>query len=283
MASTVRHSPTVECIYTSETIPEYSIVMPIHNQADIIKTVLNAVLLHTQGQYELILVFDGCTDNSKNIALELVPTPNMTRFLAITNKFGLFEASADNQGFMMSRGEYIVEIQADMVMQTPGYNEILCKPMRVFNDLIAVSGRCCHRIEDHSRGVGKLGLSIEHPHSIPPNGNTIFISHTVNRGPLAIRRSMLVDLNYLDEDHYVQDYDDHDLFARAWVQHKWKTAFYPVEFASPLAWGSNRKPRLPHVASYLATRRKNEKNGFFAQYEARGSFPQEETRYLNIV
>ena len=160
MTSEIRHNPSIEYVHDSEAVPEYSIVMPVHNQESILSNILRNIRIHTQGLYELILIFDGCTDNSRDAISGITIPSNMTRLVVITNSSGLFETSSDNQGFMLSRAEYIIEIQADMLIQTPGYNELLCKPMRVFNDLIAVSGRCCHQLNGGSYGVGKLGMDV---------------------------------------------------------------------------------------------------------------------------
>jgi hypothetical protein len=67
---------------------------------------------------------------------------------------------------------------------------------------------------------------------------------------------MVDALGYLNEQQFVLENDEHDLFYRAWTQKGWRTAFYPVEVYSPLAWGSTRKARPRHVQAYLDSRRK---------------------------
>jgi glycosyltransferase involved in cell wall biosynthesis len=251
----------------------YSLVMPIHNQAAILPGILTNLKENTVGDYEIIFILDGCTDTSEATVRAFSFNCPVT---IIVNQLGLFETSCDNQGFKAARGEFIIEIQADMEMTTYGYNELLCRPLRVFPDLIAVSGRCCHTLRGPESGVGKLGRLVEHPHRrYPPN--TIYLSHTVNRGPLALRRAMVEELGWLDEEHYVLGDDEHDLFARAWAQKKWRTAFFPVEFNAPLAWGSTRKQRPAHVQAYLNQRRAKEKDGFLTRAT---SFPPPETRSL---
>ena len=251
----------------------YSLVVPIHNQASILPSVLSHLKQNTIGDYEIIFILDGCTDTSEEVVRGFPFTCPVT---IITNSTGLFETSCDNQGFKAAKGEFIIEIQADMEMTTYGYNDILCRPLRFFSDLIAVSGRCCHTLRGPESGVGKLGRLVEKPHRIYPP-NTVYLSHTVNRGPLAIRRTMIEELGWLDEEHYVLGDDEHDLFARAWAQKQWRTAFFPVEFRSPLEWGSTRKARPAHVQAYLDNRRQKEKDGFLSRAT---SFPTPETRIL---
>jgi hypothetical protein len=127
----------------------------------------------------------------------------------------------------------------------------------VYPDLIAVSGRCCHTFRPPYTGEGKLGDRAEAPHNLPfDKYNQIFLSQTVNRGPLVLRREMVDALGYLNEQQFVLEDDEHDLFYRAWTQKGWRTAFFPIEVYSPLAWGTTRKPRPPQVQAYLDSRRK---------------------------
>jgi len=239
--------------------PTFSVVMPIHNQEPILYDVLMKVFTHTHGLYDLFLILDGCTDQSRAEALRAIQEvpAELCQLTVVSLAEGVFETSCDNLGFVNARGAYIVEIQADMQIQTSNYNVLLATPLVIYPELIAVSGRCCHTVVAPFTGVGKLGAATEHPHNLPfDKYNQIFLSHTVNRGPLVLRTSMLQALNYLDESTFVLENDEHDLFLRAWDKHKWRTAFYPVEVYSPLSWGSTRKPRLPHVQAYLDSRRK---------------------------
>jgi glycosyltransferase involved in cell wall biosynthesis len=255
------HDPevVVEKVLRDE-VPTFSVVIPIHNQGGIIYDVLMKVFIHTHGLYDLFIILDGCTDNTRAEVLrvlEITLPSELCHLTVVSNQEGVFETSCDNLGFVNARGKYIVEIQADMQIQTSNYNILLAMPLEIYPDLIAVSGRCCHTLTMPYEGVGKLNANVEQPHNLPfDKYNQIFLSHTVNRGPMVLRRSMVEDLGYLDEYNFVLENDEHDLFYRAWTQKRWRTAFYPVEVYSPLAWGSTRKPRPPHVQSYLDSRRR---------------------------
>jgi glycosyltransferase involved in cell wall biosynthesis len=244
-------------------IPTFSVVMPIHNQQNIIYDVLMKVFIHTHGLYDMFLILDGCTDTSRAEVLRAVETvpAELCNLTIVSNPEGIFETSCDNLGFVNARGKYIVEIQADMQIQTSNYNVLLAAPLEIYTDLIAVSGRCCHTLSSPLQGFGKLGATVESPHNLPfDKYNQIFMSHTVNRGPIALRTSMIQELGYLDEYNFVLENDEHDLFYRAWTQKRWRTAFYPIEVYSPLAWGSTRKARPAHVQAYLDSRRRKTPN-----------------------
>jgi hypothetical protein len=238
----------------------FSLVLPVHNQGEILYDVLMKIFIHTQGLYDLFLILDGCTDTSRAEALRALTTHRPTGLCQVTVvslASGIFETSCDNLGFVNARAPYIVEIQADMQIQTTGYNVLLTVPLVVCPDLIAVSGRSCHTFRPPYVGEGKLGDKAEDPHNFPfDKYNQIFLSQTVNRGPLVFRREMVEALGYLNEQQFVLEDDEHDLFYRAWTQKGWRTAFFPIEVYSPLAWGTTRKPRPPEVQAYLDSRRK---------------------------
>lgn len=264
----------------------FSIVIPIHNQEAIIERVLSSVVTMTLGSYELILILDGCTDNTPSAVKEWVSKQTVDIQL-LENKTGLFETACDNQGFKLAKGKYIVEIQADMEILTLGYNILLASPLEQYSDMIAVSGRCCHGLNSSNQpmAAGKTGDSVKQPHLLLRDFqyyNKVFLSHTVNRGPLVLRKSMLEELGYLDEEHYTLGNDEHDLFARAWYQKKWRSGFVPIEVYSPLEWGSTRKARDPAVQQFLSTRLQQEKQGFLGRNVSSISFPPSEIRPFSV-
>jgi glycosyltransferase involved in cell wall biosynthesis len=258
------HDPEVVCdtLYRLER-PTFSIVMPIHNQQAIIYDVLMKVFIHTHGLYDVFLILDGCTDNSRAEVLRAIQTipPELCQLTIVSNPYGIFETSCDNLGFVNARGKYIVEIQADMQIQTSNYNVLLATPLEIYPDIIAVSGRCCHTLSGPFRGVGKISATVERRHNVPfDKYDQIFLSHTINRGPMVLRTSMVEKLGYLDEYNFILENDEHDLFYRAWTQQNWRTAFYPVEVYSRLAWGSTRKQRPADVQAYLDSRQRKTPN-----------------------
>lgn len=271
----------------SEKQPIFTLVIPIHNQESFLKRQVESVFSHTLGSFEIIFILDGCRDNSKAILLETVkvsPKPEqLTSITIFENQDGMFETSADNLGFTKARGGVLVEIQADMEMLTLGYNLKLAAPLKIYPDLIAISGRCCHRINNNSLGfnIGKLGQLVEQPHQALQhfeNHNAVFLSHSVNRGPLALDKKKVATLGYLDELHYCLGNDDHDLFLRAWDQQGWRTGFVPIEFHSPLCRGSTRQGRTKSTKDALDQRKQRENMGYFSLHHKHAIYPNSETR-----
>jgi FkbM family methyltransferase len=256
--------------YQSDTTcPEYSIIVPIYNQDAVIVDHLQSIVMNTVGSYEFIVIFDACEDTSESVSLKFFQSlsalrhPMLKRILAFKTDKSIFETSCDNIGFRSARGKYWIEIQADMKMRTWGYNVLLSNPCRIWSDVFAVSGRCCHQWDNFSVGAGKLGTSVEQPLKLSfGERNNFYIAETCNRGPLLFVGERLKSLNYLDEDNFVLGDDDHDVMARAYDKQKWINGYFPIEFESPLHLGSTRKPRNKINEERLVERLRKSTGGY---------------------
>ena len=258
------------CIYLKDfnTIPEFSVVVPIHNQEKIIVTNLNSILHHMDGTFELILIIDSSTDTTLKTILEWIETVNcssLTKLMVILSVTPLFETAADNIGFRLASAPLIMEIQADMRMTEKGFNRVLERPFKKYENVIGVSGRCAHNFIQ-TNGVGRIGVLVEKPYNPALSQNSFYILGTCNRGPLLLQKSKLKELGYLDETNYFLDNSDHDLFARAFVQKGWVCGYVPIEFASPIADGSTRKPRDTLNQMIYNEYKETKKGGFLISY-----------------
>jgi hypothetical protein len=258
-----------------------SIVIPIHNQEYIIRDNIISILeCTTEYNYEIIIILDSCDDKTENIILELLTnTDNLIKYgllqniIILKSNIPLFETAADNLGFICSSGKYILEIQADMKMTEIGYNTKIIKPFLKDENIIGISGRCCHNFkwQDKTKGKGKLGNLVEKNIEDISNilSNKYYIYETCNRGPLLLDKTKLEQLKYLDEKNYFLDNSEHDLFARAYSQFKYTCGYVPINYYSPLDNGSTRKPKNTinnEYYSFLKKYTNNSNNGFLKEY-----------------
>ena len=63
---------------------DHSIILTVHNKGWLIEKVIQNIYKNTVGSYELIVVLDGCTDNSEEIVLENIDR-DTTVLYAATN------------------------------------------------------------------------------------------------------------------------------------------------------------------------------------------------------
>jgi glycosyltransferase involved in cell wall biosynthesis len=252
-------------IFNSDKKPVYSIVTPIYNQEDIIVRNVNSFIEKTEDLFELILILDYCFDKTEENLLKYLdtlakPRENLIQIRVFKNsEKPLFETKCDNIGFRASIGTYCLEIQADMEMTEQGYNLELEKPFKMFQNIIAVSGRCAHNLFD-GRGFGKLGEAVEQTLETLEIERGVFYSfETCNRGPLLLNRAKLEELNFLNETDFYLDNSDHDLMARAFLEKQYMCGYVPIEFNSPLKDGSTRSSLYMDTAEYKINKQERER------------------------
>jgi glycosyltransferase involved in cell wall biosynthesis len=288
--------PKVSFIFDNEKPVEYSVIIPVHNQQDIIVDNIKSVITNMIGEFEMIIIFDNCEDNSEVNTINYFKNNDFTgydlnRILIINQPSPIFETSCDNIGFRLSKGKYLLEIQSDIRIITFGFNFILSKPFRLYDDIISVSGRCAHtimfsdvelnhdgftywiplKVERGERpkrdiyAIGKMGDSVENPLSIDFKYiNKFFILDTCNRGPMMFLNDKIKEIGYLDEQNFVLGDDEHDLNLRAKYLKNWICGYVPIEYYSPLKWGTSRKDKSKENIDFLNKRKLRSNGGFLS-------------------
>ena len=275
---------TIECVLfmSDDDHINYSVVMPVHNQGAIIQRNLQALIGCMSGSYELIIILDACEDNTKSEVLSylnnLPSVVGLNRIIVVESDVPLFETVCDNIGFRLASGKWFLEIQADMKMTEKDFNWRLTLPFLTQDNVIAVSGRCCHSL-DQREIIGRGGHAIERTVSELGLDKSLFYVHEVcNRGPLLLDAAKVKTMGYLDETNFYLDYSEIDMVLRAFDQKGWICGYVPIDFESPLSDGSTRKVRDP-LNDYILNIRKNRavggggiNSGFVATYLRRGLF-----------
>jgi len=272
----------------NENKPLFSIVIPIHNQERIIEKNLLSVINNISNEYfEIILIIDACSDNTKSILLsfiEKISHPLLTKLLILESFIPLFETTADNLGFYCSQGDYIIEVQADMEIIEDNFNMKLLKPFHKLDNVIAISGRCCCDLTIVQNRGGNIIDKLCFPESYKSvDKEAFYVGETCNRGPLILDRKKLVELHYLDEKNYFLDNSDHDLFVRAYIQKGYICGHISIDFKAPFEDGSTRKPRNElNQKVYNYKKSTCERNGFL-EYFFKDIYPSSKIREIYKV
>eukprot|EP00041_Stephanoeca_diplocostata_P031077 m.958537 g.958537 ORF g.958537 m.958537 type:complete len:459 (-) comp23881_c0_seq1:2553-3929(-) len=272
----------------------FSIIVNIFNHQHTIERVLRQIFKTTSETYELILFFDGCTDDSIKLALQLVDsyveglwntcanvddiadphvqckttTGNLIHVRAIVQPPGnsVYETTGNNIAMRSAEGKYFVLMQDDMYMTEPAWNSRLAAGPRAFDDVVSVSAMCAHNLVDHSKNkVGPCGALRQMRAKRPPQKDgdmscEMHIRETANRGPLLLDAIKTKTLGYLDELNFRLARDDHDFHCRARVDHHWVTGHIHVGFFVLIAEGGVRinnkqaPTRSPYESRFLKTR-----------------------------
>ena len=90
---------------------DVSIILPTFNRAALLRRSINSVLTQTYRDFELIVVDDGSTDNTKDIVAEIESRDKRIRYLRLPVNLGANKAR--NAGIKASSGKYITFQDSD--------------------------------------------------------------------------------------------------------------------------------------------------------------------------
>ena len=267
--------------------PIVAYVVPVFNQEDQIAHCLESLVACATLPAELVIVVDGSTDGTASAVerwieatVERLDT-ELVKVIVARALTSVFETMSDTIGVALSTAPYIIEVQADMTMDHPAFDQLMTSWLGNTDDVLAVSGRGAHSfsyaglsprtgILSHFRrffsransfarknsdsyspnafeyflsdSIGRVGIAVDR--NAPIGGpKRLYLHETVMRGPLAIRRDMLERLGGLDTRSFFLGNDDHDLSMRAWNDLGLRVGYTPVRFDSPIDIGSTRRMR----------------------------------------
>ena len=95
----------------NETSPLVSVVMPVYNESEYIKTAIDSVLGQTYENHEFLIIDDGSTDETPEIAKSYAGQDNRIKYLANQTNKGL--PASLNKGIEHASGKYIARMDAD--------------------------------------------------------------------------------------------------------------------------------------------------------------------------
>jgi glycosyltransferase involved in cell wall biosynthesis len=241
-----------------------SLNLTVHNKSGLIDYVLGGILHNTVGEYELIIVLDGCTDKSKDKVLFHKDIYDHTGYIKIFEAPNVFETKANNIAAKNSIGDHIIIIQDDMVITEGGWNERLLKPFKAFDDIFAVTARTAHNWEPNSNSIhinekenrddcwSDVLFHTNHANKDNLGRNLFGVRDCVNRGPLAIRRDIFEKMGGFDEAFAPLQNDDHDFCYRTYKATGMRCGCYPIGFTSKDEWGGTRKNGKPKPFMFQA-------------------------------
>ncbi len=284
-------------------LPRFSVVMSVFNQETIINSNIISILRNMKDPFELIVVLDACTDQTKsnilNLLFELLertqnsivndtknakenPKQKHVHFvpdneqlsmgdccciIVIDTVQSVFETQCNNIGFKLSSAPNIIEVQAHMTMNQYGFNLTLEKPLLYYNDFISISGHGCHGLHG-SNCVGCVDDVSLTSSSVSQwqDDRFCYVSATVVRGPLLFDAEKLKEMNYLNDAQFARDCDETDLFFRSWKRKGYRTGYIHIEFQYSNEDTPGAKQSISHDRSVILHDRRNGKEYMTKKY-----------------
>lgn len=229
-----------------------SVILTVYNQERIISDIFSGIADNISDNVkEIIVIFDGCTDNSMENTRSVYKKSKAEIREFITPN--LNEVLANNVGLKASTAEYSIIVQDDCLIQEKNFDLRLLKPYSyVPNHLLAVSGRDAddYYISGTTLPVtNTFGVDVQSPRNI------FGIRDAINRGPLMLNNERLKHLNYLDESFAPINSDDIDLSIRAYKQFGYVVGAYCINFYSPLQWSATASKPESSLICWASTER----------------------------
>jgi len=204
--------------------PFFSIVIPTYNRAESIMVTLDSVFGQTLGNFEVIVVDDGSTDNTEEVLKSI--QDKRFKYTKISNSE---RGAARNAGIDLSKGIYVTFLDSDDVF---------------FSDHLAVaySGLVEHKnpeVYHQAYGVQENGVVTEKwtsPGKNDINTALLTIGNVMSCMGVFVRRDVLRELKF-NEDRDLSGFEDWDLWIRLAARYP---IVYNARITSALVQHANR-------------------------------------------
>ena len=103
-------------------VPKVSVIIPVYNAEKFLRECLDSILGQTLGDIEVFCINDGATDGTAEILAECAARDKRLKLLA-TDQVGAYKAR--REGLRRATGEYVHFMDADDVLDTSAYSELL--------------------------------------------------------------------------------------------------------------------------------------------------------------
>ena len=184
---------------------QVSVILTTYNSEHCVRKTLDALLAQTMGDFELIILDDGSSDNTVNI----LKTYTDPRIRLVINEHNIGVSATRNKGMKMARGKYVCPSDHDDI-SVPDKLKVQVNYLDAHPSVVLLSTQ----VEFFLRGK-------EYPHhqydSPPPHllHWMLYLRSPIVHSSICFRRSFWQEhnLRYNPEIKYADDYELYHLFA----------------------------------------------------------------------
>jgi len=183
----------------------FSIIIPCYNQAHFLKECVNSVLAQDFGDWEIIIVNDGSTDNTLKVALDFAQKDQRINVIDKENG-GL--SSARNAGIRQAKGKWLLFLDADDYVLSNYFKTVL-KALEDLSSEHLLQYGYQYVEEDSNRTIFRKSYSQSALFLIP----TIFNGNIGPCHSMVISPDLVSKIGYFDES--LKSAEDWDFWIRA--------------------------------------------------------------------
>jgi glycosyltransferase involved in cell wall biosynthesis len=195
--------------------PLVTVVIPCYNQGRFLGEAIESVLSQSYSDFEIIVVDDGSTDDTAQVASRYEEVHEEVRLIRQENR-GL--AGARNRGLAEARGEYVVFLDSDDRL-LPNALEVGVRELEARPQCALVAGRQTLIKEDGSPSSYEPQLAGSQRRLLPPRhiGGDIYLTilsrkYHIFCGTVMYRRFVFDDVGQFDPE--LKASEDYDLYFR---------------------------------------------------------------------
>ena len=172
--------------------PVFSVIIPLYNSEEYIGNTIQSVLNQTYDSWELIVVDDCSTDNSKEIVRDIEKNDSRIKLIESGENFG-GPAKPRNMGIKSSRGKYIAFLDSDDIW----YRDKLEVCLKHFNgsvDVVYHDLKIFGKVNFFDRKVLK-GRALTKPVLL----DLLTKGNAINNSSAVVRKEILEQIDYVNE------------------------------------------------------------------------------------
>jgi hypothetical protein len=182
------------------------VVIPTHDRAADLAKAVRSVWEQTYPAHEIIVVDDGSTDDTAQVAANLVESGRAVRYLRQTNQGA---SAARNRGIRAATGDWIALLDSDDTW-LPGKLEAARAIISTDGDIEFVHSRCIHDFELDTGSAAESVLTVEQR----CDPASLMTGWHIKTSSVAMRISLLDRLDSLFPTD-LRTCEDYELFWRA--------------------------------------------------------------------
>jgi glycosyltransferase involved in cell wall biosynthesis len=170
----------------------FSVIIPTYNRSSILRKTINSVLIQTFKNFEVIIIDDGSTDNTKEL-VESIEDPRV-KYIYQTNKE---RSAARNNGIRNSNGQYICFLDSDDLYE-PNHLEVLFNFIAKKNKPVELFFTNCYHLIGSDKRQDELPV-------LEVNPLNYFLVNSVIPARVCVHKNILNKLQFRESIVIVED------------------------------------------------------------------------------
>ena len=189
--------------------PKVTVIIPTYNRANLVSSAVDSILCQTYDDFELIVVDDGSTDNTKKV---LESYGDKIHYIYQKN---LEKSEARNTGIKLAKGEYVAFLDSDDIW----FPDKLARQVPVLDaapkNVVLVHGYK-QIVDNELKPLSGYAKQLRRLYRLAEEEKETYLSylrsHCIFTSTILVRRTALLEIGGYDVN--IKDREDLDLYLR---------------------------------------------------------------------